>query len=105
MPLVLDPQSIPLPVLEELRRSLLDDLNETSELVHQPRGVVLDPSGIDAAAELLREVLRRLDRPPPTRAEELAADANLAYATMVVVIDLAKSHTDVPRVPRSRTRS
>jgi hypothetical protein len=33
------------------------------------------------------------------------AEVNLAYSTMVSVIDLVKSHTDVPRVPRNRSPS
>jgi hypothetical protein len=34
--------------------------------------------------------------------EELAAEANLAYAAMLAVVDLVKSHTDTPRLPAHR---
>ena len=46
--------------------------------------------------------LARLDVPGATSPAALAADVNLAYATLVAVIDLVKSRTDVPRVPRIR---
>jgi len=102
MPLVHDPTSLPPKILEELLRSLRDDLAETSELVQHPPGTVLDPTSLETASELIRSTLARLDRPGPGTPESLGADINLAYATLLAVIDLLKSHTDVPRVPRSR---
>lgn len=104
-PLVLDPTSLPLATLRELRRSLRDDLVATRELVEHPGGTVHDPSSIETASELLRSTLVRLDAPAPRTAEALSADVNLAYATLLAVIDLVKSHTNVPRVPRSRVKN
>ena len=103
MPLVLDPTTLPEPVLDELRRSLLVDLEEIRELVLHPAGPVLDPVSLETAGQLVRSTLAVLERPGARSPEEKAADINLAYATMLAVIDLVKSHTDVPRVPRPRS--
>jgi hypothetical protein len=103
MPLVLDPDRIPEPVLRELHRSLSDSLAETLELVEHPRGPVLDPASLSTAKELIASTQAVLVRPGERSRGELAAEANLAYATMVAAIDLVKSHTDVPTVPRSRS--
>jgi hypothetical protein len=100
MPLVLDPNSLAPEVLVELRRSLRDDLAETRRMVEEPRGKVLDPASLATASELLTATLVRLELPPPESASALASDVNLAYATLLAVIDLVKSHTDVPKVPR-----
>jgi hypothetical protein len=105
MPLVLDPNSLTVATLQELRRSLRNDLEETRELIDRPAGRVVDPASLETARELLRSVLGRLDVPGPEDPAALAADVNLAYATLVAVIDLVKSHTDVPKVPRSRAKS
>ena len=102
MVLVLDPMAIPPEVLEQLRRSLLEDLAETRELLRHPPGKVRDPTGIEAAAQLLETTIARLGTPGPPSPEAIAADANLAYATLIAVIDLVKTHTDMPRVPRRR---
>jgi hypothetical protein len=102
MPLLLDPAKISRKALQELHRSLREDLEETRELVDQPSGAVRDPASIMTAAELLRSTLAVLDMPGRRRPEALATEVNLAYATLVAVIDLVKSHTDVPRVPRAR---
>jgi len=104
VPLVLDPNSLSRAALEELRSSLRNDLEETRELIDHPSGRVLDPTSLDTARELLRSVLARLDVAGPRDAAGLAADINLAYATLIAVIDLVKSHTDIPRVPRSRSK-
>jgi len=105
MPLVLDPASVPVEVLEGLRRSLIADLIETEEFVRDPPGPVRDPASIEAAAELVRSALARLELSDPGSPALLAADINLAYSAMVAGIDLVKSHTDVPLVPRSRAKS
>jgi hypothetical protein len=102
MPLVLDPNSLSLSTLEELWRSLRNDLEETREFVDHPPGPVTDPASIESARELLRSTIARLDVPGPRDVATLAVEANLAYATLVAVIDLVKSHADVPRVPRKR---
>lgn len=105
MPLVLDPSSVPEPLLRELHCSLREDLEATSELVRHPAGPVRDPASLVTAAELLRSTLTLLDLPGPRSPEVLVAEVNLAYSTMVSAIDLVKSHTDVPRVPRNRSPS
>jgi len=105
MPLILDPGAISVTMLEELRRALRDDLEETRQLVERPGGPVLDSAGLEAADDLLRSALARMDLPSSHDPATLAADVNFAYATMVAVIDLVKSHTDVPRVPKPRSRS
>jgi hypothetical protein len=102
MPLVLDPASVPEKVLRELHRSLREDLEATRELVEHPTGAVLDPASLATADELLRSTLALVDLPGPRAVETLAAEVNLVYSTMVAVIDLVKSHTEVPRVPRKR---
>jgi len=105
VPLVLDPDRLPEGVLQGLVKSLRVDLAESLELVTEPRGAVRDPAGLETARELALSALALLDRPGPRTRGELAEEANLAYAAMLAVIDLAKSHTDVPRVPRSRSAS
>lgn len=104
MPLVLDPTSLPIGSLRELRRSLREDLVAAQELVDRPGGTVRDPASIETASELLRSTLVRLDAPAPRTAGALSADVNLAYASLLAVIDLVKSHTEVSRVPRKRAR-
>jgi len=103
MPLVLNPASHSAETLEELRRSLRDDLADTVELVQNPGGAVVDPASLQTARDLLQSTLAALDRPGPSDAASLAADVNLAYAALVAVIDLVKSHTDGPRVPRHQS--
>jgi hypothetical protein len=103
MPLVLDPDRLPEATLRELARSLRQDLEELQETVDSPRGRVLDPASLEVAGELLRSAKARLDLPGRQDRAGWAADANLAYATLLAVIDLVKSHTDVPKVPRSRS--
>ena len=102
MPLVLDPDSIPEAVLRELHRSLSEDLAETLELVRHPRGPVRDPASLTTAEGLVESTRAVIERPGPRSRDELAAEANLAYSTILAAIDLVKSHTDVPAVPRSR---
>jgi hypothetical protein len=99
-PLVLEPNTLSEPVLEELVRSLTEDLNGSLELVRHPPGPVRDPASIATAENLLTGTLAVLARPGPRKREEWTAEANLAYATLLATIDLVKSHTDVPRVPR-----
>ncbi len=105
MSLVNDPESLPESVLEELVRSLRTDLEETEELVRSPRGRGPRPGqpphrrGTDPRGEGGPRSSRTR-----TRAER-GAEANLAYAVMLSVIDLVKSHTDVPKVPPPRKSS
>jgi hypothetical protein len=101
VPLVLDPSSLGADRLQALVRELREALAETRELVEHPRGAVRDPASLECARELLDAALART-RPDASDPVELAASANLAYAAMLAAIDLVKSHTDVPRVPRAR---
>lgn len=104
MPLVFDPRSLPEAVLRELHRSLREDLESTNDLVLHPAGDVRDPASLETAAELLRSTLATLDLPGERSPKALASEVNLAYATMIAVIDLVKSHTEVPRVPHARKK-
>lgn len=67
-----------------------------------PGGKVLHPGSLRTAQELLEATRSLLERPGPRSSGELAAEANLAYATLISVIDLVKSHTDLPKVPPPR---
>ncbi|MGA8276283.1 MAG: hypothetical protein WB789_09180 [Thermoplasmata archaeon] len=102
MPLVLDPEALPEAVLRELHRSLSEDLGETLELVRHPRGRVRDPASLTTAEGLIESARAVIGRPGSRSRAELASESNLAYATMLAAIDLVKSHTDVPTVPRER---
>ena len=102
MALVSEPERLPRSVLEQLVQQLRDDLADTEDLVRHPRGTVLDPASLRTAEELLEGARSVLDRTGPRTVQELAAEANLAYAAMLAVIDLVKSHTDVPQVPPPR---
>ncbi len=101
-PLVLDGSKLPDAELEELVRSLRADLAETEELVLHPRGRVLQPASLETAADLLRSAGALLGDSSPASREDLRRRANLAYAVLLAVIDLVKSHTEGPTVPRSR---
>jgi hypothetical protein len=103
--LVNDPERYSESLLDELVRSLRTDLDDVEEMVREPRGRVLDPASLVTAGELLQGAKAMLDRAGARTRAERAAEANLAYATMLAVIDLVKSHTDVPRVPASRKAS
>jgi hypothetical protein len=102
MSLILDPDAYSEHLLAELVRTLIVDLTETQEMILSPRGRVLDPTGLDTARELFEATLAQVGRSGDRTRAELAAEANLAYAAMLAVIDLVKSHTDVPRVPARR---
>jgi hypothetical protein len=105
MPLVLDPARLPEKILAQLVGDLHRDLEETLDLVRNPRGEVLDATSLRSAEELLESALAVLDAPGPRTAADWGREANLAYSAMVASIDLVKSHTAVPRVPAPRPRS
>lgn len=102
MPLILDPDTHPEPVLRALVAEFTETLTELRGTVAEPHGRVIDPGSLETARELLDAALAQLEHGGDRTPAELAADANLGYATMMAVIDLVISHTDVPRVPRSR---
>ena len=104
MPLVIDPERLPPSVLAELVATLRAELEEAEELVHPPAERVRDPASLSTAAELLASARALLDLPGSPGAAELAARANVAYSTVVAVVDLVKSHTDLPKVPPPRGR-
>ena len=102
MPLVLDAGRLPRETLEEMARSFREDLAGLEEMISAPKGRVLDPASLETASELLASAVAVLNRPGERTTAALAEEVNLAYATMLAVIDLVKSHTDVPRVPPPR---
>lgn len=104
-PLVFDDTALTPAALDELFRSLRGELRETEEQIAHPRGKVLEPVGLETAGELVRSARAVLDGPGATTPEDLAHRANLAYAVLLAAVDLMKSHTDVPKVPRSAKAS
>jgi len=105
MPLVLDPAALPEQTLAELRRSLTADLAETEEWVGAPGARVVDPASLETARELLRSARALLGREGPRTPQALSDEANLAYAVLLASIDLVKSHTEMPRVPRGKAKT
>jgi len=99
VPLILDPRRHSRVSLARLARQMAIALDETRELVTRPRGPVLDPASLVTASDLLEAARARIGSPGKGRRADLAANVNLAYATMLAVIDLVKSHSIVPRVP------
>ncbi len=104
MPLVLDPAAYDPDRLREVVRELREELVGTRELLEAPPGTVRDAAGLATAKELIAATLASVDRVDPNDPGALAGAANLAYATLLAAIDLMKSHTDMPKVPRRRPR-
>ena len=101
MAIVLDPTELTERSLEGLVSSLRADLKELLEgSIRNPRGPVLNPESLRTADELVGSAIALLERPGHRDREALANEANLAYAVLLAGIDLVKSHTDVPKVPR-----
>jgi len=105
VPLLFDDSALSPEVLRALHRSLREDLEGTVALTQAPPETVRDPASIETASELLRTTLALLNLPGPRTEAALRAEVNLAYSTLLAVIDLIKSHTDVPRVPRARPKT
>ncbi|MGB6499968.1 MAG: hypothetical protein WBG19_01005 [Thermoplasmata archaeon] len=105
MPLVLDPSALPPAVLAKLLDGLREDLAETREFVDAPGATVIDPMSLETARDLLRSASALLARPGARDARAQADEANLAYAVLLAAIDLVKSHTEMPRVPRGQVRA
>ena len=101
MALVAESNEVSLATLQELFVALRTDLDDLEEMVAHPRGAVLDPASLRTASELLQSARALLRGTVPSDRGELARRSNLAYAVLRAVIDLVKSHTDVPRVPRA----
>jgi hypothetical protein len=85
-----------------MRAEMKEELTGLLEEVRSPHSRVLDPASLWTAEELVRSALAILDRPESGNAPELASEINLGYGVLIATIDLLKSHTDVPRVPRHR---
>ena len=102
MPLILQPEEYSERVLADLVREFAESLGEMRGLIDAPPGKVVEPAGLAAARDLLEAALVRMDPVAEGDRARLAAQVNLGYASMIAVIDLVKSHTDVPRVPRPR---
>ena len=102
MPLIPDGSAIRPETLHALLEELRTDLTGLLEDIAHPRAPVIDPASLRTAEELVRAALARIERSRDADPHGQAADVNLAYATMLAAIDLLKSHTDGPRVPRHR---
>ena len=77
----------------------VETLAEMRTALADPSRPVRDPASLVTARELIDATLARVSGKGTRRRDELAANVNLSYATMVAVIDLVKSHTDGPRIP------
>jgi hypothetical protein len=102
MPLIGDLSKYDRAALELLASQMADGLEELRPMATSPKAKVLDPSSLLTARELLDAALAVVRRPGERTAVELAADANLGYATSLAVLDLVKSHTEMPKVPPPR---
>jgi hypothetical protein len=100
VPLVPQESRVPDATLRELYDSLVADLPDLEAMIVKPKGTVLDPASLDTALELLSSARAVVDGPAPSDRAELLRRTNLAYAVLLSVIDLVKSHTDVPKVPQ-----
>ena len=100
MSLVPPDSRVPDATLRELYDSLVADLPGLASMVLEPKGAVRDPASLATALELLDSARAVVDGPAPSDRAELLRRTNLAYAVLLAVIDLVKSHTDVPRVPQ-----
>jgi len=104
VPLVFDPERYSPEELGKLVDEFVQTLVELREGLPSPSPHVLDPASIVTARELIDAALAAMRDPLAVANSQRAANANLGYATMVAVIDLVKSHTDRPRVPRRSSR-
>lgn len=101
MPLVPPDARIPDATVREIFDQFATELGELGELIDRPRSAVRDPASLRTARELLDSAREIVSGPPPPDRAELVRRANLAYAVTLAVIDLVKSHTEGPTVPRS----
>jgi hypothetical protein len=105
MPLLFDPDRANPETVRSLHAFFVESLEETLELVQNPRGRVIDPASLATAQELVEGALVLLRSPVERDAPSRAREVNVAYAAMIAAIDLVKSHTDMPRVPPPRPSS
>jgi hypothetical protein len=102
VPLILDGTSYDRESLRKLAEEMAVGLEELRPMTVSPKAKVLDPQSLLTAREMLDAALAVLRRPGERTDAELAADANLGYATSLAVLDLVKSHTEMPKVPPPR---
>ena len=106
MPLLGTPGAWPRAKLLELLRSQRSDLLETRDLLERPELPIRDPASLRTARDLVDALLALGDA---TEAAAGVPDAllgtvvNLQYEGGLAAIDLMKSHSDVPAVPRRRS--
>ena len=103
MGLILDPGQYATPVLVELYTSLRKEVEELGDLIQHPRGPVRNAAGLELAETLRGATIAATPRIPVEDRAWLAVEINLLYGTLLTVIDLVKSHTDVPWVPKPRS--
>ncbi|HKV90670.1 MAG TPA: hypothetical protein VJQ43_05690 [Thermoplasmata archaeon] len=106
MPLLLDGANYP---LERLRSLLAEQREGLEELQAMAESLAADsrltPGFRRTVGDLLQgalETMRDLGGPGAEPAR-LADAVNLGYATGLAAIDLMKSHSDLPKVPRARS--
>jgi len=103
----------PMPELADLSRLSLDELRTrhtelrtnlvaTSVLVRHVATALREPTRLQPAADLIKSTLAILDLPGARGREEILREVNLSNATLAAVIDLVRSHADVPRAPKSK---
>ncbi|MGA8542103.1 MAG: hypothetical protein WB947_00955 [Thermoplasmata archaeon] len=102
MPLILDPARYDRATLSRLAEEMILGLEELRPSILSPKARVIDPESLRTARETLEAALEILRRPGERSDEELVLDANLGYATTLALVDLVKSHTELPRVPAPR---
>jgi hypothetical protein len=106
MPLVLDAASHSLEQLRRLLDQQREGLLEILPMLQTPPESYPDPVSLRTAADLVTDALVAVDRlsGPTADRSDLAAAVNLAYAADLAALDLRKTHSGGPTVPRSRAR-
>jgi hypothetical protein len=104
VPLVLDPEALPMETLRALLKEQTEGVTELLEWATHPAAPVKETLGVLTALDLLKsalEVGRRAEHLQANRAE-IAAAVNVQYEASLAAIDLVKMHSDLPKVPRGR---
>jgi hypothetical protein len=104
MPIVPDAAGWTEPRLRELLRLQAREVAETLERLRDPALPDAEPAGLRTAIDLLQnvEALAMAAERAGTPRAILAAVANVQYDAIVAGIDLLKSHSGLPSVPRRR---